>query len=159
MERYRLAEKCDYGGLKDEMIRDTALSHQLQLDPNLRVIKQNQSPTETSSRRTTNRAQRSIRRSDKPSSFSSTLRASDSKRFKIKRPQAHSYSQKDRDVKTAKKMCTRCGNESHPHDKCPAKDATCHRCNKNYSSQCFSKGLSEITTESTSAWFTTVILN
>ena len=43
MELYRLAENCDYGGLKDEMIRDrvvvgirdTALSQQLQLNAEL----------------------------------------------------------------------------------------------------------------------------
>jgi len=35
----------------------------------------------------------------------------------------------------------RCGKPTHPHDKCPACDATCHRCNHkgHYSSQCLSK--------------------
>ena len=47
MELYRLAEICDYGALRDEMIRDrllvgirdTALSQQLQLDAELTLEK------------------------------------------------------------------------------------------------------------------------
>ena len=47
MELYRLAERCDYGALRDEMIRDrllvgirdTALSQQLQLDAELTLEK------------------------------------------------------------------------------------------------------------------------
>ena len=47
MELYRLAEICDYGALRDEMIRDrllvgirdTALSQQLQLDAELTLKK------------------------------------------------------------------------------------------------------------------------
>ena len=47
MELYRLAESCDYGDLKDEMIRDrlvvgirdVVLSRQLQLDPDLTLEK------------------------------------------------------------------------------------------------------------------------
>ena len=47
MELYRLSGSCEYGDLKDEMIRDrlvvgicnAALSHQLQLDPKLTLEK------------------------------------------------------------------------------------------------------------------------
>ena len=39
MELYRLAENCDYGPLKDEMIRDATLSQQLQLDAELTLDK------------------------------------------------------------------------------------------------------------------------
>ncbi len=85
-----------------------------------------------------------------------------------KRPYA-----RDRDSST--KTCTRCGKGPHLRDRCPATEATCHRCNKkgHYSSQCFSKQVSEVTTEDlletafldscttdqTSAWFVTVKLN
>ena len=39
------------------------------------------------------------------------------------------------------KACSRCGKGSHSRDKCPAKDATCFKCQKrgNFGSQCFSK--------------------
>ena len=44
------------------------------------------------------------------------------------------------------KMCRRCGKSSHPHQPCPAKDATCFRCNRkgHYSTQCLSKTIAEI---------------
>ena len=74
------------------------------------------------------------------------------------------------------KPCTRCGKGVHPRDKCPAKDATCHRCHKmgHYSSQCFTKKISKVANESyleetafldtvlsndTSAWFASIDLN
>lgn len=39
------------------------------------------------------------------------------------------------------KPCGRCGKSYHNRDKCPAKDATCYKCQKkgHFSSQCFSK--------------------
>ena len=42
---------------------------------------------------------------------------------------------------TDSKPCGRCGRGYHSRDKCPAKDATCHKCQKrgHFSSQCFSK--------------------
>ena len=46
-----------------------------------------------------------------------------------------------------RKTCSRCGRGSHPRDKCPAKDAACHKCGKkgHYNSQCFSQKISEVT--------------
>ena len=39
------------------------------------------------------------------------------------------------------KQCTRCGKGSHKKEKCPARDAICHKCQHkgHYSSQCFTK--------------------
>ena len=47
------------------------------------------------------------------------------------------------------KACTCCGKEPHPHEKCPAKNVSCHRCNKkgHYSFQCFTKRVSEVSSE------------
>ena len=44
------------------------------------------------------------------------------------------------------KVCRRCGKSSHPRQSCPAKDATCFRCNRkvHYGSQCLSKTVAEI---------------
>ena len=38
-------------------------------------------------------------------------------------------------------LCGRCGKGPHSRDKCPAREATCHRCHKkgHYSSQCHTK--------------------
>ena len=42
-----------------------------------------------------------------------------------------------------KKQCTRCGHGSHSRADCPARDATCHKCQRkgHYSAQCFSKSV------------------
>ena len=149
MELYRLAENCDYGGLKDEMIRDrlvvgirdTALSQQLQLNAELTLDK---AKTKVRQREAVGEQQRELKGASEGAISLEEIRFR--KHFKSKRPQARSYPQKE----------SRHQEGVHPlqegiapRDKCPAKDATCHRCNKkgHYSSQCFSKGLSEITTE------------
>ena len=40
-----------------------------------------------------------------------------------------------------RQTCIRCGGHSHPREPCPAKDVTCHRCQKrgHYSSKCLTK--------------------
>ena len=44
------------------------------------------------------------------------------------------------------KLCRRCGKRLHPRQSCPAKDATCFRCNRkgHYGSQSLSKTVAEI---------------
>ena len=49
-----------------------------------------------------------------------------------------------------KPHCTHCGRSEHQKgDRCPAKDATCHKCNRkgHYQSQCFSKTVAATTSE------------
>ena len=43
----------------------------------------------------------------------------------------------------APKQCTRCGKEYYKRDKCPARDATCRKCQHkdHYSFQCFTKSV------------------
>ena len=43
--------------------------------------------------------------------------------------------------------CRRCGKASHPRQSCPAKDATCFRCNRkgHFGAQCLSKTVAELT--------------
>ena len=45
--------------------------------------------------------------------------------------------------------CTRCGGPQHAKEKCPAKEAVCHCCEKkgHFSKQCYTKLVSEISTE------------
>ena len=177
MELYGLAESCDYGALRDEMIcdrlvvgiRDAALSQQLQLDAALTLEK----------------AKKRIRQKEAVGEQHNELKSSaegpsslEEIRFRRK-PKRWQHPHKARELRPkttpTKKACTRCGKEPHPREKCLAKDAVCHRCNKkgHYSSQCFAKRVSEISSENVldtafldtvsakqaSAWFTTIKLN
>ena len=47
----------------------------------------------------------------------------------------------------SQRYCTLCGKEPHSLQKCPAKEAICHKCHRrgHYESQCFSKSVSEVT--------------
>ena len=48
---------------------------------------------------------------------------------------------------TTPKQCTRCGKGSHQRDKCPARNAVCHKCHKkgHYSAYCLSKSVANVT--------------
>ena len=149
MELYRLAENCDYGELKNEMIRDrlvvgirdAVLSQQLQLDAELTAKKK------IRQREAVGEQQKELKGA---AENSVSLQEVNSRRqWKGKRQHSH----RDRDGKPrttpTSKPCTRCGKGSHPRDRCPAKEATCHRCSKkgHYSSQCLTKRVSEVTSE------------
>ena len=73
--------------------------------------------------------------------------------------------------------CTRYGRKAHPREQCPARDATCHRCNKrgHFEAQCLTKlkpvsevesedeldtaFLGEVGSAKASVWSTTLQLN
>ena len=77
-------------------------------------------------------------------------------------------------AKPQKPQCKQCGHERHPAKKCPAKNATCYKCNRkgHFSSQCFSKTaaasthkvsldsafLGAVTSQQEPAWTATVLL-
>ena len=159
-ELYRLAENCNFGVLKDELIRDRLVvgildkktSQQLQLDPRLTVEKAKTTIRQKEAVR--EQGQELDKNSSEPSSFEemeksiAELQASidELKRNPggrgrrggrpLKRPGGAS----GRTLSTA--TCSRCGYEQHQSgDKCPAMEATCHRCNRkgHFSSRCFSK--------------------
>ena len=181
MELYNLSENCDYGDLKDEMIRDrlvvgirdAVLSQQLQLDADLNLEK---AKKKIRQREAVGEQQKELKGAAETLSLEE-VRSRKPWKGNTKRQYAHSIRDRDGKPKTAltKKMCTRCGKGPHSWDKCPAKEATCHRCKKkgHYSSQCFTKQVSEVASESlldtafldtvaakqTSAWFATIKLN
>ena len=63
-----------------------------------------------------------------------------------------------REKTTPTKLCGRCGRGSHLRDKCLAKDATCHSCEKkgHFSSQYFTKQVADIKSEIEAAFLGTV---
>ena len=143
---YNLVETCNYKGLKEEMIRDrlvvgirdTGLSEKLQMDPKLtldeakRKIRQREAVIE----------QRKELHQDGRVGSQATL-----EEVKTNRSQIRGGTGGRREGRNAhschkdKPQCKRCGNDTHPPDKCPAKGATCHKCGKkgHFSKKCFTK--------------------
>ena len=142
---HRFAENCEFGGMKDELIRDrlvvgiwdSALSKRLQLESELTLDKAKQFIRQRESVKT----QQGLLQQPQIKQESSSLDAvkqSSTRRKLLAIPQA-----------VAKPMfnnCRRCGAEAHPRQSCPAKDATCYRCNRwgHFSSQCLSNAVAMI---------------
>ena len=151
VELYNLAEHCNYGDLKSEMIRDRlvvgiqdlALSERLQLDPELTLEK---AKTLVRQREAVKEQQQVLKGTG--SSNLDEMQQSYSKRQPESRRGPQYYNQWNTKNKTPDpKPCIRCGRGRHPREKCPAKDVTCHRCQKrgHYGSCCRTK-LDELST-------------
>ena len=157
MVLYKLAEDCNYGEMKDEMIRDrlvvgirdSNLSERLQLDSDL----------------TLDKAKKAIRQREAVKEQQKELASAEPKIGAI---QCGSRTQKkplgktsqNRFVKPtqnrrqhsstiAERKCQRCGKGYHKKELCPAKDAKCHRCGKvgHYKTYCYTKTVAEISRE------------
>ena len=159
---YTLVETCDYGTLKDEIIQDrivieilhTALSERMQSKANLTLDKaktmacQKEAIAEQSAQLRDGSKQLPIllgqvrgNPSSKPQSRRRDTAVRSDKRSTVKGAIHHSV---------GKSHCTHCGRSEHQKgDRCPAKDATCHKCNRkgHYQSQCFSKTVAATTSE------------
>lgn len=139
---HSLAEHCDYGNLREDLIRDRIVvgmadnktSERLQLQSTLTLAeaiaaakqselqsKQNQilrqenriRINQVSSQQNKNTHQSS--KSGQPRTFQPSQSSQTDKNYK--RPQAEG-------------TCKYCGLSSHPRDKCPAKDSSCRTCSK-----------------------------
>ena len=137
MELYTLADNCNYGDLRDEMIRDrlvvgisdAALSQQLQLDAELTLEK---AKTKVRQREAVGEQQKVLN----PNTSSTGLEEVHSrKRFtpNNRGQHRHAHGRGDsngqaRDMPPSK-PCTQCGRSPHPREQYPARDATCHHCN------------------------------
>ena len=130
MELYNLIENCKYGDLAPEMmrdrlvvgIRDEALSEKLQLDPELTLEK----------------AKKMIRQREAVHEQLQTLKEEPDKAMDaMSAGPGNSRRQKN----GQQRQCMRCGKGQHPRDRCPAKEALCHRCQRkgHYSAQCRSR--------------------
>ena len=156
---YSLVETCDYGTMKDELLRDrlvvgvrnTKVSERLQMKADL----------------TLEEAKKTIRQSEAVREHTQQLNAADHKdveevrnsrpqRTRNARGQRTRYSQRDaRDKRGGPRgqtnhNCTRCGQTKHQHgDRCPAKQSICRKCNRkgHYAACCFSKTVAASTHE------------
>ena len=137
---YNLAETCNYGELKGEMIRDrlvvgirnSALSEHLQLDATLTLEK----------------AKTAIRQKEAVHEQQDFLKG-DTKANPLTLETVTKIPRPTRRLGPTQKLCSRCGKGPHRHDNCPAKDATSRKGHRkgHFSAQCFSKTVSAVTTE------------
>ena len=152
---YPLAETCDYGELKDEMIRDRivvgirdqSLSERLQLDSALTLEK---AKTLTRQREAVHEQQMflSSGASGQPSQVDAIKHKVTFKRGNTSDRRNQAVTNRTNPAGQAKN-CTRCGRGPHSRNSCPAKDATCDACKKkgHFKSQCFStKAIADVST-------------
>ena len=147
MELYKLVENCAYGALQSEMLRDhlvvgitdSSLSQRLQMDSTL----------------TLDKAKKMIRQREAVHEQQQELKGvepaiADELKTEVRHPCRRSATGRWHPIESKTdpraKSCLRCGKQQHPREKCPAKDAECHKCNRkgHYSAQCFSKTIAEL---------------
>ena len=170
-ELYNLAEFCNYGDLKEEMlrdrlvvgIRDVSLSERLQTDSDLTLEK---TKTMVRQKAAVKEQRRELQQqADGGDAAVHRLRQS----FRSKRGEGKPrHHQGGANVKRhpnlkggpqsqrAEWQCGRCGQDKHKAgDRCPAAGATCHKCGRkgHYSSVCFSKAVSAVSSSITEAVF------
>ncbi len=143
MALYDLAANCDYGTLREEMIRDrlvvgirdSGLSACLQIDADLDLKKATKAIRQ---REAVHQQQQTLKGTGEPSSVAALHSSRDPRRQRSVQPQFNAGS---RGKQRSNPTCPRCGKDPHSRDKCPAKDATCHRCQKtgHYGAVCRSK--------------------
>jgi len=141
---YKLAETCEFGTLKDDMIRDRivvgildgSLSEKMQLDDKLTLQK---AMTMARSKETV-RGQQKVIRSDSSSCDVSKVQAKKNgpaREFKprfekpawVKGKQKRGSKPRPEYAQAQSSQCHRCGKSpAHSKIKCPAKAAECHKC-------------------------------
>ena len=148
-ELYYLAERCSYGQLTSEMIRDRlvvgirdqALSERLQLNPDLTLEK---AKTMIRQREAVHTQQQVLKEAESCSSFKREDRSVDI--IKGQGIRTKSAGVLPAKPKQAPKQCIKCGKGQHPWYTCPAKEAVCFKCKRrgHFGSQCLSKTAAEV---------------
>ena len=181
MALYALADNCEYGTMKEELIRDRlvvgilddALSKKLQLMSDLTLEK---AKKEVQQNEAVQEQQQTLKYVGEPGTTNSSLEAS-AVSAQTNDSSAVAQSPINRG-KPKGRTCTCCGKGQHPKEKCPARFAVCFRCERtgHYSECCYSKTVSALSTEEDStsfmdpafldtvsggqekAWFTTITI-
>ena len=155
-ELYRLAENCDYGTFKEELIRDRLVvgildqkvSQQLQMDSTLTVEKAKKTIRQKEAVQEQGRELESERKGSNPlEELGKTIAELQTSMDELKRrPGAGGRGRGRLGVKrpggATTASCTRCGYDQHQRgERCPAVEGTCHRCGRkgHFSSRCFAR--------------------
>jgi len=167
MTLYDLAEHCEYGDMKDEMIRDrlvvgirdSALSEKLQLDS---VLTLESAKKAIRQREAVREQQQTLKHGDSTTNGSSV----ENVRFKQqargnrygrgqRRDRVRNSQPKPSTHAPSTAKCGRCGGEQHPRAKCPAKEAECHNCKikGHFSAVCRKKTVSTVEADPTNSAF------
>ena len=147
MELYKLAEDCEYRTMKEEMIRDrlvvgirdTVLSEQLQLDPMLTLESAKKAVRQ---RKAVKEQQQTLNKDEQGGSAHVAVDQVKGGKQISKMKEPRSGREKTRSQNAERSRCSK----GHQQHKCPAKEVTCHHCNKkgHYSSCCYSKVVGEV---------------
>ena len=147
-ELYYLADRCSYGSLTPEMIRDRlvvgirdkVLSERLQLDPELTLEK---AKTMLRQKEAVH-SQQQVLQEAQSGSLNLEHGAMDVLRSQETRtkPLSATFTK----PKQTPRQCIKCGKGQHPWYLCPAKDSVCHKCKRkgHFSSQCLSKTVAKV---------------
>ena len=137
---YSFAENCEYGEWKDQMIRDrlvvgirdTSLSERLQMDPDLTL----ENAKKTVRQKEAVKEQQQLLKGD--TTLPDTPNVDHVTHSKGTRTTTGA---KWHSKGGSKGKCTNCGNNSHPREQCPARNATCFACQKvgHFSAHCRSR--------------------
>lgn len=149
---FNLAEHCNFGVLREELIRDRivvgirdkALSEKLQLEAELTLEK----AVNCVRQKETVRKQQGFLRADGRQSIDFVGRFPRKKKNDkaVSGEKGKSQSQRNK----GNEKCSRCLGPMHPQKSCPANDSKCHKCGKtgHWQRACRSKAISEVTGES-----------
>ena len=160
-ELYSLAERCSYGHLMAEMIRDRlvvgildkGLSEKRQLYPELTL---EQAKTMVRQKEAVHEHQQVLKGVNDGaveglrSKSARSKSAEEKHRFQnpvVKSQYAEEKYRASKPVSSKQsKNCMRCGKGQYSWHSCPARDVTCHRCQRkgHYSSQCRSRTVAEV---------------
>ena len=166
MALYDLAQHCDYGEMKDEMIRDrlvvgirdSSLSEKLQLDPALTLETAKKAIRQ---REAVHEQQKVLKGNDRTIGDCNldamqhrqqhTHRNRGQQRDHMRDSHSHADQRRVLNTRSGTNMrsgekCGRCGGNRHPRAKCPAKDEQCHHCKVkgHFSKVCRNKHLSAV---------------
>ena len=130
---YTLAENCDYGDLKDQMIRDRivvgirdqAQSERLQMDEGLTLEK---AKTLVRQREAVQEQQILLKHGQKDDKSIDFLRQGVPSKGKV--PPRNRSQAPARKPRQTQSKCSRCGKGPHTRQQCSARDAECHNCKR-----------------------------